>query len=211
MAVGVNKKSEERALINCLLEFVNLSEIKSPQQVEEIFRKHPWGDPRAPFWKTVAHEKDPEPFRGDQKIFRQVFAEITKRKYDPRGVVANLEEKSPEIHLKIRDVQGVESSVAIKLPAQINFAWSGRGLQIATQPFLSGVEFACWYAVALIYHLGLTHKLRSCRVKLKTGGVCGRFFFPTPRLRSYCSTTHKIIGKRQANVRRQLRFREKSR
>jgi hypothetical protein len=78
--------------------------------------------------------------------------------------------------------------------ALVIFQWKGDALRRVVQPKLTGVESCIYYAIALLFHYDLKHRVKACEAK-----DCGRFFVSQlfDRVKGGCSREHAAIVKRQ--------------
>ena len=98
----------------------------------------------------------------------------------------------------------------IRLPLGTITATYQRGqLTLGVEPFLTGVQAAIDYGLALLLDARreLSNGLVRCLAVSKKGEECGRFFWRSERTQRYCSPAHRLLARRQATKVRQQRWR----
>lgn len=190
--------SLQKAVLNTTLEFANMSDIRTPDQIENLFYGLPLPKKE---WKILKE-------RGEDgaRIYRE---------NDQRKLRCWLDDISSRGSLHKADVELLSSVIerTVITHARLRFPPSTHDLSVEYQIEFGGVEACYSYAVGLILSssLGLTDRLRRCRKR-----DCGKYFIDwggRGRPQLYCTPAHGAADKmrRSRDEQKQKRARDEDR
>jgi len=195
--LGITNPAEWK-LVALVIAFANQAPPESPRRVERHFKGHPFVAPR--LWKSMPDEDaSVAAFRDDHAQLRKVLREVVKTTVDWRAERSRLEQlltKDLTVPAQIAD-----ETLQLSLGRPVVKA-AADGINFGFEPYLTGVQAAIWYGLVL---------LLDPRRDLQRGFVmcrCEKFFWRT-RGQRYCSAACSEAAKRDANVRRVQKWRER--
>ncbi len=202
--INKDEPPAEPDLVQRLLNFANLPEVRTATEVEAIFKDALFAQ-RSPVWNSIADPNDIADFVKMHEILKGWLKTIIAGTWPEQEKVratalAGFQEKATldfPIRIPMPDGQIQERTEKLWGRPRLDFYPNG-DLKISVEPFVNGVEASVYFAVILIFQLGLRRRLKVCKLRLESGTTCGRFFLYRPDLRRFCSPEHARLGPAQA-------------
>ncbi|MBI4524805.1 MAG: hypothetical protein HY695_13460 [Deltaproteobacteria bacterium] len=193
----------ERDFIDAFLAFLNDPNAKA-EATQARFMSHPYVKDRLRIFKVT----DQPDFKPLQKNMREKLSALirplsrSERWNYLNEIIDALRRLQFDAVLPIQDPRTREIvGMPIKIGSLIDYSLKRTSIVIKNYPTISGVENACWYALALIAKDDWRERIRACPVK-KGDKVCGKFYNTMSGQKNYCSSKcARIAEEENAKVR----------
>ena len=186
--------SDERSLIQRVLDLANRREIRSALVVEDLFRDEPlFRDVR--LWRTLdpTDTKDLKRMRNNLCIWLEtVMTGTTKQR------IILLKKLVIELQRDCAESVLLAGRVPFKIWGNPVLEVGKKGkLQFGAVPLATGIQARVWYGLILLFARDLAANVRRCSAAYRGGEPCGNYYLKTKDRRIACSDRCKIILRNQ--------------
>jgi hypothetical protein len=201
-------------LIDRMLRFANMTEIKSAREVEAIFEDHPYAF-------LFPHIPDPsdiqslvqlrDDLRGWLRIFAAGHSQDSMKVRDE--MVLRYQKKATRTAtIRYKTLDGKQRARKIDLWGLPRLDFVRGQLTIGVRPFLSGAESAVYFGIVMLFASQRTDKSAICQAPLPNQKrvfpkrQCGKFFLETKERRAACSEACRKLRQRDQVSRSVTKF-----